>query len=515
MQTNPLAALIILDGYALRDEEFGNAVKQAHTPNFDRYWKQFPTTTLKSSGEAVGLPEGQMGNSEVGHLNIGAGRIVYQNLTRINVAIRDGNFFKNEAFLNAVDHVKKHQSSLHIFGLLSDGGVHSHIDHIFALLDVAKKQEVENIYVHAFLDGRDVGPKTAVDYLAQLDEKLEDVPNARLATITGRYYAMDRDHRYDRVEKAYRAIRFGEGAAAEDAIEAVKASYDEGVYDEFVQPIVMLDDNGEPFSRVENGDAIIFANFRPDRANQLTDVFIHNRFEVFANDYELLDDLHMVTMTRYDKDFDVGVAFPPNQPQDTIGEVVARNGMTQLRIAETEKYPHVTYFMSGGRQQEFEGEKRILIDSPKVATYDLKPEMSAYEVTDALLEVLAKEPPNLIILNFANPDMVGHSGKLEPTIKAVETVDECLGRIVDRILELGGRAVITADHGNADQVMNEDGSPMTAHTTYPVPVIVTGEGLSFHDGGILGDLSPTVLELLGIKQPGEMTGTSLIKTENQ
>ncbi len=515
MQTNPLAALIILDGYALRDEEFGNAVKQAHTPNFDRYWKQFPTTTLKSSGEAVGLPEGQMGNSEVGHLNIGAGRIVYQNLTRINVAIRDGNFFKNEAFLNAVDHVKKHQSSLHIFGLLSDGGVHSHIDHIFALLDVAKKQEVENIYVHAFLDGRDVGPKTAVDYLAQLDEKLEDVPNARLATITGRYYAMDRDHRYDRVEKAYRAIRFGEGAAAEDAIEAVKASYDEGVYDEFVQPIVMLDDNGEPFSRVENGDAIIFANFRPDRANQLTDVFIHNRFEVFANDYELLDDLHMVTMTRYDKDFDVGVAFPPNQPQDTIGEVVARNGMTQLRIAETEKYPHVTYFMSGGRQQEFEGEKRILIDSPKVATYDLKPEMSAYEVTDALLEVLAKEPPNLIILNFANPDMVGHSGKLEPTIKAVETVDECLGRIVDRILELGGRAVITADHGNADQVMNEDGSPMTAHTTYPVPVIVTDEGLSLHDGGILGDLSPTVLELLGIKQPGEMTGTSLIKTENQ
>ncbi|MBU6081759.1 MULTISPECIES: 2,3-bisphosphoglycerate-independent phosphoglycerate mutase [Allobacillus] len=511
MQNNPLAALIILDGYALRDEEFGNAVKQAHTPNFDRYWKQFPTTTLKSSGEAVGLPEGQMGNSEVGHLNIGAGRVVYQNLTRINVSIRDGRFFRNEAFSNAIEHVKKHQSSLHIFGLLSDGGVHSHIDHIFALLDVAKQQEVQNVYVHAFLDGRDVGPKTAVDYLAQLNEKLKDVPNARLATVTGRYYAMDRDHRYDRVEKAYRAIRFGEGNASEDAIEAVKASYEEGVYDEFVKPIVMLDDNGVPYSRVDNGDAIIFANFRPDRANQLTDVFIHNRFEVFVNDYELLDDLHMVTMTRYDKDFHVGVAFPPNQPKDTIGEVVARNGMTQLRIAETEKFPHVTYFMNGGRQQEFEGENRILIDSPKVATYDLKPEMSAYGVTDALMEVLAEEPPNLIILNFANPDMVGHSGKLEPTIKAVEVVDECLGRIVDRIIELGGRAVITADHGNADQVMNEDGSPMTAHTTFPVPVIVTDEELSLHDGGILGDLSPTLLELLGIKQPGEMTGTSLIK----
>ncbi|MBR7552748.1 2,3-bisphosphoglycerate-independent phosphoglycerate mutase [Allobacillus sp. GCM10007491] len=511
MQNNPLAALIILDGYALRDEEFGNAVKQAHTPNFDRYWNQFPTTTLKSSGEAVGLPEGQMGNSEVGHLNIGAGRVVYQNLTRINVAIRDGRFFRNEAFSNAIKHVKKHQSSLHIFGLLSDGGVHSHIDHIFALLDVAKQQEVENVYVHAFLDGRDVGPKTAVDYLAQLNEKMEEVPNARLATVTGRYYAMDRDHRYDRVEKAYRAIRFGEGNASEDAIEAVKAAYDEGVYDEFIKPIVILDDDGVPLSRVDNGDAIIFANFRPDRANQLTDVFIHNRFEVFANDYELLDDLHMVTMTQYDKDFHVGIAFPPNQPKDTIGEVVARNGMTQLRIAETEKYPHVTYFMNGGRQQEFEGENRILIDSPKVATYDLKPEMSAYEVTDALMDVLAEEPPNLIILNFANPDMVGHSGKLEPTIKAVEVVDECLGRIVDCIIELGGRAVITADHGNADQVMNADGSPMTAHTTFPVPVIVTDEELSLHEGGILGDLSPTVLELLGIKQPGEMTGSSLIK----
>ncbi|MFC0013645.1 MULTISPECIES: 2,3-bisphosphoglycerate-independent phosphoglycerate mutase [Allobacillus] len=513
MQNNPLAALIILDGYALRDEEFGNAVKQAHTPNFDRYWNQFPTTTLKSSGEAVGLPEGQMGNSEVGHLNIGAGRVVYQNLTRINVAIRDGRFFNNEAFSNAIEHVKKHQSSLHIFGLLSDGGVHSHIDHIFALLDVAKKQKVQNVYVHAFLDGRDVGPKTAVDYLAQLNEKMEEVPNAKLATVTGRYYAMDRDHRYDRVEKAYRAIRFGEGNASEDAIEAVKAAYDEGVYDEFIKPIVILDDDGVPLSRVDNGDAIIFANFRPDRANQLTDVFIHNRFEVFANDYELLDDLHMVTMTQYDKDFHVGVAFPPNQPKDTIGEVVARNGMTQLRIAETEKYPHVTYFMNGGRQQEFEGENRILIDSPKVATYDMKPEMSAYEVTDALIEVLAEEPPNLIILNFANPDMVGHSGKLEPTIKAIEVVDECLGRIVDRILELGGRAVITADHGNADQVMNADGSPMTAHTTFPVPVIVTDEELTLNEGGILGDLAPTLLQLLGIKQPGEMTGSSLIQSK--
>ncbi|MGP4073205.1 2,3-bisphosphoglycerate-independent phosphoglycerate mutase [Piscibacillus sp. B03] len=511
MPDNRLAALIILDGYALRDEEYGNAVKQANTPNFDRYWNNYPHSTLRAYGEAVGLPEGQMGNSEVGHLNIGAGRIVYQNLTRINLSIKEREFHQNEAFVKASSHAKNNDGALHIFGLLSDGGVHSHIKHLFALLEMAKEQEVEDVYVHAFLDGRDVGPKTAVTYLEELQAKMDELGVGRLATVSGRYYAMDRDNRWERVEKAFRAIRLGEGPTSQNAVQSVEDSYNIDVVDEFVDPFVMTDESGSPVGKVQDGDAIIFANFRPDRALQLTDVFANNRLDVFEETYEPLNNLEMVTMTQYSEDLNVHVAYPPNMPKNTIGEVVANEGLKQLRIAETEKYPHVTYFMSGGLDQEFEGEKRILIDSPKVATYDLKPEMSAYEVTGALLGTLEEDPPNLIILNFANPDMVGHSGKVEPTVKAVEAVDECLGKVVDQIVELGGHAVITADHGNADQVLNEDGSPMTAHTTNPVPVIVTKSGLELRDDGILGDLSPTVLDLLDIKQPTEMTGQSLIK----
>ncbi|SEQ22443.1 2,3-bisphosphoglycerate-independent phosphoglycerate mutase [Piscibacillus halophilus] len=511
MPDNQLAVLIILDGFALRDEEYGNAVRQANTPNFDRYWNQYPHSTLKAFGEAVGLPEGQMGNSEVGHLNIGAGRIVYQNLTRINLSIKEREFHHNDAFVNAASHTKTNDGALHIFGLLSDGGVHSHIDHVFALLEMAKEQKVDRVYVHAFLDGRDVGPKTAITYLKELQDKMNELGVGQLATVSGRYYAMDRDNRWERVEKAFRAIRLGEGPTSQDAIQTVEQSYEQEVVDEFVDPFVMVSDSGEPVGKVEDGDAIIFANFRPDRALQLTDVFSNNRLDVFEDSYTPLNNLEMVTMTQYSEELNVHVAYPPNMPKNTIGEVVANQGLTQLRIAETEKYPHVTYFMSGGLDQEFNGEKRILIDSPKVATYDLKPEMSAYEVTDALLETLEQNPPNLIILNFANPDMVGHSGKVEPTIKAVEAVDDCLGKVVDKITELGGHTVITADHGNADQVLNDDGSPMTAHTTNPVPVIVTKNGVELRDGGILGDLSPTVLDLLNITQPDEMTGQSLIK----
>ncbi|PKR78033.1 2,3-bisphosphoglycerate-independent phosphoglycerate mutase [Halalkalibacillus sediminis] len=513
MSANSLAALIILDGYALRDEEFGNAVKQANTPNFDRYWNKYPTTEITACGEAVGLPEGQMGNSEVGHLNIGAGRVVYQNLTRINLSIKDEEYMQNDAFLNAASHVNDQNGALHIFGLLSDGGVHSHIEHVYALLEMAKKQEVEDVFVHAFLDGRDVGPKTATTYLKQLQEKMDELEIGKIATVSGRYYAMDRDKRWDRVEKAYRAIRLGDGKETTDPIEAVEASYAEDIVDEFVEPIVMVDEQDQPVAMVENGDAIIYANFRPDRAVQLTDVFKNHLVDEFEGTYEKLENLFMVTMTQYRDDFDVGVAFPPNLPEDTIGEVVSKNGLKQLRIAETEKYPHVTYFMSGGNNQEFDGEKRVLIDSPKVATYDLKPEMSAYEVTDALLNELENDTPNLIVLNFANPDMVGHSGKLDPTIKAIEAVDECLGKVVDQVLEMDGYAVITADHGNADQVYNDDGSPMTAHTTNPVPVIVTKENVTLRGGGILGDLSPTVLELLKLDQPEAMTGKSLIESE--
>jgi 2,3-bisphosphoglycerate-independent phosphoglycerate mutase len=513
MNDNPLAALVILDGFAMREEELGNAVKQANTPNFDRYWEQYPHQLLKASGEAVGLPEGQMGNSEVGHLNIGAGRIVYQSLTRVNLSIKEGDFFEVEAFLKSVHHAKTNNKALHLFGLLSDGGVHSHINHLFALLKLASDQGLDNVFVHAFLDGRDVGPKTAGEYIKQTEDKMKELGVGQFATVSGRYYSMDRDKRWDRVKKAYDAMVNGKGPAYRSAMEVVKDSYKNEIYDEFVIPSVIVGDDGEPAGKIQDNDSIIFYNFRPDRAIQISRTFANADFRDFDRGDNVPKDLDFVMLTDFSETVDGYVAYKPVNLDNTVGEVLSQYGVNQLRIAETEKYPHVTFFMSGGREKEFPGEKRILIDSPKVPTYDLKPEMSAYEVTDALLNELDTGEHQAIILNFANPDMVGHSGKLKPTVEAVEAVDECLGKVVDKIIDLGGHAIITADHGNADEVITPEGKPMTAHTTNPVPVIVTKEGIELREGGILADLSPTLLELLKLEKPEEMTGTSLIKKD--
>ncbi|WP_077214728.1 2,3-bisphosphoglycerate-independent phosphoglycerate mutase [Bacillus dakarensis] len=507
-------ALIILDGFAFRDEKKGNAVAQANKPNFDRYWGKYPHSTLTASGEAVGLPEGQMGNSEVGHLNIGAGRIVYQSLTRVNIAIREGHFEKNETFIDAMEHVKKNGTNLHLFGLLSDGGVHSHVQHLYALLRLAAESGVKNVYVHGFLDGRDVGPQTAGSYIKETMDKMKEYGIGEFATISGRYYSMDRDKRWERVEKSYRAMVYGEGPSYTNPLDVIDDSYNNGIYDEFVLPSVIKKENGEPVATIQDNDAVIFYNFRPDRAIQISNTFTNEDFRSFDRGPGHPNKLHFVCLTHFSESVDGYVAFKPSNLDNTIGEVLSQNGLTQLRIAETEKYPHVTFFMSGGREAEFPGEKRILINSPKVATYDLQPEMSAYEVTDALVKEIENDNFDAIILNFANPDMVGHSGMLEPTIKAVETVDECLGRIVDLIVSKGGAAIITADHGNADEVITIEGNPMTAHTTNPVPVIVTKEGLELRDGGILGDLAPTMLDLLNVNKPAEMTGTSLIKSSD-
>ncbi|AJH79295.1 MULTISPECIES: 2,3-bisphosphoglycerate-independent phosphoglycerate mutase [Heyndrickxia] len=504
-------ALIILDGFGCRKETYGNAVAQAKKPNFDRYWKEFPHNQLSASGESVGLPDGQMGNSEVGHTNIGAGRIVYQNLTRVDMSIKEGEFEKNETFLGAVENVKKHGTSLHLFGLLSDGGVHSHIRHMFALLKFAADQGVKKVYVHAFLDGRDVGPKTAEKYIKATEEKFKEYGVGEFATITGRYYSMDRDKRWDRVEKAYRAMVYGEGPKYPNPMAVIEDSYKNGIFDEFVIPSVITKEDGSPVATVQDHDSVIFYNFRPDRAIQISNAFTNEDYRAFDRGPNHPKDLYFVCMTHFSETVKGYVAFKPVSLDNTIGEVLAQHGLKQLRIAETEKYPHVTFFMNGGREEPFPGEERILIHSPKVATYDLKPEMSAYEVTDALLEQIRNDKQDAIILNFANPDMVGHSGKLEPTIKAIEAVDECLGKVVDLILEKGGYAIITADHGNSDEVLTPEGKPMTAHTTNPVPVIITKKGVEVRDGGILADLAPTMLDLLNIEKPKEMTGTSLIK----
>jgi 2,3-bisphosphoglycerate-independent phosphoglycerate mutase len=503
-------ALIILDGFGLRDQVEGNAVAQAKKPNFDRYWAEYPHTTLTASGEAVGLPEGQMGNSEVGHLNIGAGRIVYQDLTRISKSIRDGEFERNETLLKAMHHARDNGKKLHLYGLLSDGGVHSHIEHCFALLELAKKEGLEEVYIHAFLDGRDVAPDSAKMYMEQLLAHIRRVGIGKVATVQGRYYAMDRDKRWERVEKSYRAMVYGEGPAYTDPVQAIVDSYDKSVYDEFVVPSVIVDEQGRPVGLVESGDAVIFFNFRPDRAIQLSLAFTNEEFRDFDRGPNAPRDLHYVCMTLFSESVGGYVAYKPKDLDNTFGEVLVQHGKTQLRIAETEKYPHVTFFFSGGRDIELPGETRILINSPKVATYDLKPEMSAYEVAEAAVKEIEAERHDAIVLNFANPDMVGHSGKLEPTIRAVEAVDECLGKVVDAVLAKGGVAVIIADHGNADVMIDENGGPHTAHTTNPVPCIVTKPGIRLREGGILADVAPTLLELIGLPQPAEMTGKSLI-----
>jgi 2,3-bisphosphoglycerate-independent phosphoglycerate mutase len=503
--------LIIMDGFGIRKETVGNAVAQANKPNFERLWAKYPHTLLGASGESVGLPDGQMGNSEVGHLNIGAGRVVYQELTRIGKSIREGEFFNNETFLNAIEHVKKNNSKLHLYGLLSNGGVHSHIHHLFALLELAKKHELEQVYIHAFLDGRDVSPDSGVQFIQETLDKMKELGVGKLATVQGRYYAMDRDKRWERTEKSYRAMVYGDGPNYQDPIQAVKESYEKSVYDEFVMPTVITDEQGNPNGLVGDHDTVIFYNFRPDRAIQISQTFTNEDFRGFDRGEKAPKDLYFVCMTRFSESVQGYVAYKPTNLDNTLGEVLAQNNLKQLRIAETEKYPHVTFFFSGGREGEFEGEKRILIPSPKdVATYDLKPEMSAHQITEAVLKEIEEETNDVIILNFANCDMVGHSGRMEPTIIAVETVDECTGKVVDAVVAKGGVALITADHGNADWMINEEGNPVTSHSTFPVPLIVTKEGISLREGGVLADLSPTILKLLGVEQPKEMTGKTIL-----
>lgn len=503
-------ALIIMDGFGLRNTEVGNAVAQANKPNYDRYLKQYPNTTLTACGEAVGLPEGQMGNSEVGHLNIGAGRIVYQDLTRISKSIREGEFFENDTLVEAVRAAKNSGKKLHLYGLVSDGGVHSHIEHMFAMLDLAKKEGMQDVYIHGFMDGRDVAPDSGKQFVKDLIAKIQEVGVGQIATLSGRYYAMDRDKRWDRVEKAYRAMVYGEGPKYTDPLKLITESYEKSVYDEFVEPTVIVDDQGQPISLVESGDSVVFLNFRPDRAIQLSQVFTNKDFRGFDRGPGFPQNLHFVCLTLFSETVEGFVAYKPKDLDNTLGEVLVQHNKKQLRIAETEKYPHVTFFFSGGRDVELPGETRILINSPKVATYDLKPEMSAYEVADACVKEIEAEKHDAIILNFANPDMVGHSGMLEPTKKAVEVTDECVGKVVEAVLAKGGVAIITADHGNADMVFDENGRPFTAHTTNPVPFIVTDENVTLREGGILADIAPTILDLMDLPKPAEMTGTSMI-----
>lgn len=506
--TKSPVAIIILDGFGWREDDHGNAVNQANKPNFDRYWNEFPHNTMQASGLAVGLPEGQMGNSEVGHTNIGAGRIVYQSITRIDKAIEAGEFANNDVLLNTFDYVKQKDSALHLFGLVSDGGVHSHQRQLNALIQEAKKNGIERIYIHAFTDGRDVAPDSGADSIKELQEFLAAEGIGEIATVSGRFYAMDRDNRWPRIKKAYDAIYHGEGNHASDPVEAVENSYKEEVYDEFIVPTV-IEKDGKPVATVQNNDAIIFFNFRPDRAIQLSRAVSEENFEEFDLG-EKPEGVVLATMTNYTDEMNADVLFPPQLMTNVLGQVLADADLNQVRVAETEKFPHVTFFMNGGVHDEYPKEERILVPSPKVETYDLKPEMSAYEVADALIEGIDEDKYDAIILNFANPDMVGHSGKLDATIKAVEATDENLGRVVDKILEKDGYAIIFADHGNADTVITDDEQPHTAHTTVPVPVIVTKKDITLRGDGKLADVAPTMLELLGLEQPAEMTGQSLI-----
>ena len=505
MSKKPIA-LIIMDGFGYNHKDYGNAIRAAKTPNIDRLLAHYPHTLIGASGMDVGLPEGQMGNSEVGHTNIGAGRIVYQELTRITKSIKDGEFFSNEAFTAAVENCKKNDSALHLFGLLSNGGVHSHNSHLYGLLELAKKAGLTKVYVHCFMDGRDVPPTSGVDFVAELEEKLKEIGVGKIATVMGRYYAMDRDNRWERVGKAYDAMVYGEGNKADNAVDAIKASYADDVTDEFVVPTV-IDENG----KISANDSVIFFNFRPDRAREITRTFVDPDFKGFERKNGFFP-VNFVCMTQYDATMpNVEVAFKPEVLKNTLGEYVSDKGMTQLRIAETEKYAHVTFFFNGGVEKQYPGEDRILVKSPAVATYDLQPEMSAYEVTDKLVPAIKSGKYDMIILNYANCDMVGHTGVFEAAVKAVEAVDTCVGKVVDAIKEMGGVALITADHGNADKMVAEDGSPFTAHTTNPVPFCVVNYDCELREGGRLADIAPTMLQIMGLEQPEEMDGTSLIK----
>lgn len=506
--------LMILDGFGLNDKHEANAVYEAKTPVIDKLMKDYPFVKGNASGMAVGLPEGQMGNSEVGHLNMGAGRIVYQELTRITKEIQDGDFFENKAFASAIKQVKDNNSDLHLFGLVSDGGVHSHNTHLYGLLELAKRQGVENVYVHCFLDGRDTPPSSGKDFVEQLEAKMKEIGVGKVASVMGRYYAMDRDNRWDRVERAYNVMVKGEGNHANSAIEAIEESYADGKTDEFVLPSVVMTPNG-PTATIKDKDAVIFFNFRPDRAREITRAFCDDTFDGFQREKRL--DLVYVCFTEYDITISNKlVAFNKVSITNTFGDFLAAHHMTQARIAETEKYAHVTFFFNGGVEEPNPGEDRILVKSPKVATYDLKPEMSAYEVCDKLCEAIKSDKYDVIIINFANPDMVGHTGIENAAIKAVEAVDTCVGKAVDALKKVDGQMIICADHGNCEQLLDyETGQPFTAHTTNPVPFILVNADPKYTlaEGGCLADLVPTMIEMMGMEQPKEMTGKSLLRTK--
>ena len=503
--------LMILDGYGLNDNTRGNAVAEAKTPVMDQLMKECPFVEGNASGMAVGLPEGQMGNSEVGHLNMGAGRIVYQELTRITKEIQDGDFFRNEALLHAMKNAKENGSALHLFGLLSDGGVHSHNTHLYGLLELAKREGLKKVYVHCFLDGRDTPPASGKDYIAALNEEMKKTDVGEIATVMGRYYAMDRDNRWDRVEMAYNAMVNGEGIKADSAVSAVAQSYADGKNDEFVVPVV-IEKDGILTGKIQDKDSVIFFNFRPDRAREITRAFCSDDFKGFARKKRL--DLVYICFTEYDETIpNKEIAFHKVGITNTFGEFLAANGKTQARIAETEKYAHVTFFFNGGIEEPNKGEDRILVSSPKIATYDLKPEMSAYEVCDKLTEAIKSNKYDMIIINFANPDMVGHTGIEDAAVKAVEAVDKCVGKTVAALKEVDGQMFICADHGNAEQLVDyETGVPFTAHTINPVPFILVNydSAYALKEGGCLADIAPTLIEMMGMIQPAEMTGKSLL-----
>ncbi|MEG1931426.1 MAG: 2,3-bisphosphoglycerate-independent phosphoglycerate mutase [Anaerovorax sp.] len=498
--------LMILDGYGMNKDIHGNAILQAQTPHIDELFRKYPNTTLGASGLDVGLPTGQMGNSEVGHLNIGAGRVVYQELTKITKAIKDGTFFKNEALNQAMDHALHYDSALHLLGLLSDGGVHSHIDHVFALLDLAKEKGLKKVYVHALLDGRDVPPRCAAIYLNKLESYMKQIGLGHIAMISGRYYGMDRDNRWDRVEKAYNAMTLGIGEKAANSTEAITQAYKRDENDEFVLPTLI-----EPTAPVNDNDAFIMFNFRPDRAREITRCFVDETFDGFKRQ-KTISNLHYVCLTQYDLVMpNVQVAFPPQSLKNTLGEYVAQHNLRQLRIAETEKYAHVTFFFNGGIEAPNKGEDRILVPSPKVATYDLKPEMSAYEVAERVIAQIESNTYDLIVLNFANADMVGHSGLMEAAVKAIEALDNCVPKVIQALLAKGGQGIITADHGNADAMLDDKDEVLTAHSLNPVPFIVLANSpIQLRDHGILADVAPTLLDLMNLEKPEEMTGRSMI-----
>ncbi|MGI6318336.1 MAG: 2,3-bisphosphoglycerate-independent phosphoglycerate mutase [Dethiobacteria bacterium] len=510
-ENRPLV-LIIMDGWGLTDYEKGNAVCLARTPNFDHLFRKFPSTRLECSGEAVGLPGNQMGNSEVGHLNLGAGRIVLQDMLRISRAIEDGSFFVNEVLIDVMDYVITNHSSLHLMGLLSDGGVHSHNTHLYALLKMAKKKGLEKVYVHALLDGRDVPPKSAAGYLEELEKQMALLNVGKIASIAGRYYTMDRDRHWERTQKSYQAYVYGKGESAKSSLSALQDAYNRGETDEFVSPTVILNQyNNEPSALINSGDGLIFFNFRADRARQISRIFTEVAFEEFDRGVSPAFPYY-VCFTEYDRLIKAPVVFPPEYLNATLGEVVSANGLRQLRVAETEKYAHVTYFFNGGLEKPFSGEERILVPSPRVATYDLKPEMSAGQITGEVLEALESNKFCFIVMNYANADMVGHTGKLNEAIKAVETVDMELGKVVNKVLHKGGIAIVTSDHGNAEMMLAEDGTPHTAHTNNDTPLILVAERGTHRlpPRGKLADVAPTILKLLSLPVPQEMDGTSLI-----